>query len=197
MSKISLQPHDAPEILVYKYFHDKLNAVLTYKGSPVPFKFEHDTTTTVYPHARLEFVRHIVSKNLRYIGDDIVIKNLDTQMFEKVSIGEPFEAIWVLAVEAKTRDAVYNLLQQIRVKLGRTGCIREPQYIEHTRADRYDHFGTNALYKGESEETRFVGKLGLRVYMRMAGGIPDPTYEPRPQIEEISLSTRNLDTSVK
>lgn len=189
MSKISLVPLDAPETLVYKYFLNKVTTggQITYQSTNVPFVFENGKNSDVYPQIRLEFIRFITTNSSRYIGDSIVVKNLETNLFEKVSIGEPFEAVWGLAVEAKTRDAVYYLLQQIRNRMGRTGCQRDPIYIEHSRMNRYDYFGTNSLYKAESEELHFVGRLGFRAYMRIAGGIPDPNYEPRPEVEEINM----------
>jgi hypothetical protein len=190
MPKISLEPHDAPETLVYKYFYDKVigSQPISYKGKPVPFQFSYNKEQAGQTKIVLAFVRPLLSTNLRHIGDDIKVKNLSTNNFERVTIGEPFEALWTLNVESESRDAVYYIFQQLRARFGRTGCIRSPLYIEHTRMPRYDHIGDNSLYKEETDMFMFIGKLGFRTYMRLSGGIPDPTYEPRPPIEEINLT---------
>lgn len=188
MPKISLKPDSAPELLLYKYFKDIIETgqLVTYKNKTVPFMFGSKKKPDTYPHIRLDFVRFVKTDRLRYIGDDVVVLDTQSNLYHNVTIGEPQTSIWTLSIEANTRDAVYTLLATLRAKFRRTGCIYEPVYIEHSREDRYDFIGTNELIKGESDELMYIGKLGFRLYTRLSGGYPIADYEPRPPVQQIN-----------
>jgi hypothetical protein len=196
MPKLPLEPHSSPETEIYRYFYNKLydttdpdNPVSRLKVGTKTINFLFSSSdTTDYPRVYLEYIRRkFTPSRYRHVGDDVVVLNNTTGLFERVSIGEPHEAFWGLSIESKSRDENYMIAQQIRVLLGRVGCVREPVYVEHGRETMYDLTEDNSLYKEESDSLIFKERIGYRTYMRLSGGYVDPTYEPRPPIEEIGV----------
>ena len=188
MPKIPLEPNGAPIVEAYKYFHDKLFGKITYKGKVVAFDFESNRDKPTYPMVYLDFYRQKPTTNLRYIGDEVKVRNLETGNFELRTIGEPFEGYWKVVVEGLTREANFAVDQQIRVLMGRTGCVYTPFYIEHSRYDTIDWEGDNSLVKKDSDKFLYVHQIGYRVYFRLSGGYMIDTYLPTPPVEDIVLT---------
>lgn len=189
MPKIPLEPMSAPKILVYKYFYDKLHGKLSYDGESVDFHFSKEkadlTKTCVY----LEFYRKIPSSNRRYVGDTIVAQRVSDGLYQEVTIGEPYECYWKVVISSSdSRDACFEVDQQIRSLMGRTGCIYDPVYVSHDRYESLDFDGDNNLMKEEADTLLYENTIGYRTYMRLSGGVPNPDYTPRPIVEEISLT---------